>query len=179
MEFFEVVNNRHSYRGPFTDAPVPDEDLSRIVEAGIKAPSGGNRQSTSFVVVNDASVIEQIAALAPNSQVLATCPALIAIVVNRPPESEAPGPCFGFQDYAAAMENMLLAITALGYASVWLEGMLHSQEGKGARAVADILGVPSPKVVRALIPVGVAAEPLSDRGRKPFDERACWNRWAG
>lgn len=30
--------------------------------------------------------------------------------------------CFDVQDYAAAIENMLLAIESLGYASCWIEG---------------------------------------------------------
>jgi nitroreductase len=178
MEFFETVSGRHSYRGAFTDAPVPHADLTKIVEAGIKAPSAVNWQTTSFVIVNEPDVLDRIKALAPDSRVLGTCQAIIVVVMDGPEESPRPGAFFGFQDYAAAVENMLLAITALGYASVWTEGMLHREEDKGAHIVADLLGVPSPKRVRALLPVGVPAEPLVDRGRRPFDERAHWNHWA-
>ena len=175
MKFFEAVNSRHSYRGPFTGDPVPDADLVKIVEAGIKAPSAGNRQTTNFVIVNNPEVVQQIAALAPNSQGLGTCQAIIVVLMDWPEDSGGPG--MGFHDYSAAVENMLLAITALGYASVWTEGMLHTDEDKNAKVVADMLGVPSSKKVRTLLPVGVPAEPLTDRGRKPFDERTSWNQW--
>ena len=178
MEFFETVNSRHSYRGAFTDTSVPQADLVSIVEAGIKAPSAVNWQTTSFVIVNESDVLERIKALAPGSKVLATCQAIIVVVADGPEESPRPGLFFGVQDYAAAVENMLLAITALGYASVWTEGMLHSNNDENARILAELLGVPSPKTVCALLPVGVPAEPLVDRGRKPFDERAYWNHWA-
>ena len=77
MEFFETVNSRHSYRGPFTDAPVLDTDLVKIVEAGIKAPSAGNRQTTSFVIVNEPEVLDQIRAQAPDNRTLSTCQAAI------------------------------------------------------------------------------------------------------
>jgi len=176
MEFFETVNSRHSYRGPYTDAPVPDADLVKIVEAGIKAPSAANWQTTSFVIVNDPEVLNKIRALAPDIKGLNTCQALIAVVADGPEESPRPGLFFGVQDYAAATENMLLAITALGYASVWTEGMLARDDN--ARTVGDLLDVPSPKKVRVLLPVGVPAEPLADRGRKPFVERAHWNHWS-
>ena len=53
MEVFEAFARRYSYRGPFTDAPVPREDLRKIVQAGIQAPSGKNEQVVSFVIVDD------------------------------------------------------------------------------------------------------------------------------
>ncbi|RMG04478.1 MAG: nitroreductase, partial [Planctomycetota bacterium] len=59
MDVFEAIRRRHSYRGPFTDAPVPREDLRKIVEAGIRAPSGKNEQTTSFVIVDDPALLEQ------------------------------------------------------------------------------------------------------------------------
>ena len=33
MDFFEAVAKRYSYRGEFTDAPVPRGDLEKIVQA--------------------------------------------------------------------------------------------------------------------------------------------------
>ena len=40
MDFFDAVDGRFSYRGPMDSAPVTREHLRRIVEAGLKAPSG-------------------------------------------------------------------------------------------------------------------------------------------
>ena len=174
MEFFEVVNSRHSYRGPFTAQPVPQADLRRIVEVGIKAPSGMNAQTTTFVVVDDPMLLRQIWALAPDNKALSTCPALIALVMDGPDDAGRP-PVVGVEDYAAAAGYLLLAITSLGYASVWIQGMLSRPEN--AQAIGALLGVPAPKTVRVMLPLGVPAEPLSDRGRKTFDERARWNRW--
>ena len=53
MDVFEAIAKRHSYRGPFKDQPISREDLRRIVQAGIQAPSGGNRQTTTFVIADD------------------------------------------------------------------------------------------------------------------------------
>ena len=63
MEFFDVVKNRGSYRGEFLPEAVRDEDLERILDAGIRAPSGYNLQTTSFIAVKDARLRAEIAGI--------------------------------------------------------------------------------------------------------------------
>ena len=84
---------------------------------------------------------------------------------------------FAAEDCAASVENMLLAITALGYASVWLDGVLRC-ENKAAR-IGQLLGVPAGRTVRILLPLGVAAEPGVQKEKLPFDQRAWFNRYGG
>ena len=81
--------------------------------------------------------------------------AMIACVVD--PRSVYHGLAFAAEDCAACVENMLLVITALGYASVWLDGVLR-RDDKAAR-VGRLLGVPEGKDVRIVLPLGVPAEP--------------------
>ncbi len=173
MDFFEAIARRHSYRGAFEPQRVPREDLRAIVQAGIQAPSGYNGQSTSFVVVDSEPLVARIAAITENTTV-AGAPALIAVVMDPGATADRKF-CFGVEDYAAATENMLLAITALGYASVWLDGALRS-EGRAA-AVGELLGVPPDREVRVILPVGVPAEAHRQKEKKPFAERASFNRW--
>lgn len=175
MDCLQAIHARHSYRGPYTATPVPRQDLIEIVKAGIQAPSGNNCQTTSFVIVTAPEMLRRIATIAPDSPALATCPALIAAVMDAPSEIPEGLEFFGVEDYSAAVENMLLAITALGYASVWFDGVLR--QNNNAQFVGELLHVPSQKQVRVLLPVGVPAEPLVDHGRKPFDERAHWEQW--
>lgn len=61
MDFFDVVSTQRAIRHLKPD-PIPDETLRRILEAAICAPSGGNRQSWSFVVIRDAELRETVAA---------------------------------------------------------------------------------------------------------------------
>ena len=173
MDVFEAIARRHSYRGAFAPRAVPRTDLERIVDAGIRAPSGYNGQSTSFVVVDDRAVLARIAE-ATGSAPIAGAPAAIVVVMD--PEA-TPGKDFrfGVEDYAAAAENMLLAITALGYATVWLDGMLR-REGRAAK-VGALLGVPPSREVRVILPVGAAAEAGTQHEKKPFAERAWFNAW--
>lgn len=177
MDVFEAIARRHSYRGPMEDRPVPREDLVRIVQAGIQAPSGYNAQTTHFVIVDDPDLLAQIAALDPNSVVLREAKALIACVVPRAPEPGAKRLFFAAEDCAAAVENMLLAITALGYASVWLEGWVR-YEGR-EEALSRLLGVPKDRMVKVLLPVGVPARQEQQHPKKPFEERAWFNGYGG
>jgi nitroreductase len=172
MDLFDAIAKRHSYRGSFTDAPVPREDLIKIVQAGIQAPSGKNEQTTSFVVVDDPALIAQIADLF-NRPVCSTARAMIACVVD--PRPVLPSLSFAVEDSAAAVENMLLAVTALGYATVWLDGVLR-RDGIAAR-IGSLLGVPDGLTVRILLPLGVPAEPGQQKDKLPFSQRAWFNRY--
>jgi nitroreductase len=174
MELFEALAKRHSYRGPFTDAPVPREDLRKIVQAGIQAPSGKNEQVVSFVIVDDPELLRRVAAVV-NRPVCNTAKAMIACVADPRPVFE--GFSFDREDCAAAVENMLLAITALGYASVWLDGVLRVNQV--AEKVGQLLGVPAGKTVRVLLPLGVPAQPGVQKEKLPFEKRAWFNRYGG
>jgi nitroreductase len=174
MDLFEALARRHSYRGPFTDAPIPREDLRKIVQAGIQAPSGKNEQVVSFVIVDDPELLRQVAEVV-NRPVCRAAKAMIACVADPRPVFE--GLSFDREDCAAAVENMLLAITALGYASVWLDGVLRL--GNVAETVGQMLGMPAGKTVRILLPLGAPAEPGVQREKLPFDKRAWFNRYGG
>lgn len=174
MDVFEAIAKRHSYRGAFRDVPVPREDLQRIVEAALKAPSGYNAQTTSFVIVDDAALLAQLSAMNPESVAMRTAKAVIVCCMDKP-ETNSERIFFGLENYGAAVENAWLAATALGYATVWIDGWLR-REGR-AEAVGRLLGVPEGVEVRVLLPIGVPAEPGHQREKRPFHERAWWNRY--
>ena len=67
MDFVDVVRKRRMVRN-FTDEPVPDEVIERIVEAGQHAPSAGFSQGVVYVVVTDADTRRQIAEIADEEQ---------------------------------------------------------------------------------------------------------------
>ena len=172
MELFEAIAKRCSYRGDFTSAPVPRNDLQRIVQAGIQAPSACNQQVASFVIVDDPALLRQIADIVAKP-VCHSAKAMIACIGDpRPVYAHW---SFAAEDCAAAVENMLLAITALGYATVWLDGALRAEER--AQRIGQLLGVPSDQTVRILLPIGVPVEPVPQRERRPFNERAWFNRY--
>jgi len=74
-------------------------------------------------------------------------------------------PLPGLQSVAAAIENMLLAIHALGYGSCWMTGPLVAQE-----AFQKLLGYGKEQTAVALLPMGVPDENPPARSRKPLKE---------
>jgi nitroreductase len=173
MELFEAIAKRHSYRGAFKETLIPRDDLVTIVQAGLQAPSGKNAQTTSFVIVDNAVLLEQIAEMLERP-VCSTARAMIVCVID--PRPVLAGISFAVEDCAAAVENMLLAITALGYATVWLDGALRTDDLAGR--IGRLLGVPPGKSVRILLPLGIPDQPGTQREKLVFDQRAWFNRYA-
>lgn len=174
MEFFEVVKKRYSHKGAFDPThPVPREHLVQIVEAGIAAPSAANGQSTEFIIIDDKALLAQIGEIT-GSVPLKTAPASIAVVSDV--GTGAPGVSYYLEDYAAAMENMLLAATALGYACGWIDAVFKDPAIRNA--VSELLYVPDDRRLMAIMPVGRPGEPATRRPKKPFERRASWNRYA-
>jgi len=112
MDIFEVFARRHSYRGEMHDEAVPREMLKEIVQAGIQAPSGKNTQSAVFVVIDDQAIVEEIRRMHQNNKAMQQAAAFIACIVDSSPECVLGEYNFQIEDCAAAVENMLLAITA-------------------------------------------------------------------
>jgi len=147
MEFFDVLNTRRSVR-KYSPEPVGRDVLERIVAAGIEAPSGCNEQLRHYVIVDDPAVMDELRGV---SSALTGAPTAIVLLI------EPKGTKFGefyVQDASAAMENMLLAAVALGYAACWVEGALRPRE----QEVRKLLGVPDNLRVWSLLPVGKPAE---------------------
>ena len=171
MDFFQTLEQRHSYRGKFAAMPVPREHLRRIMEAGLAAPSGCNKQTTSLIAVDDPVLLKRLHAVIQPS-VGETAPSMICVLTRR--IFAYRDRCFAEQDYAAAIENMLLAIVALGYQSCWIEGHITDTDRIGDQ-MARILGIPEEYDLVAFLPVGVAEEPCKPPHKQPFEERAWFN----
>jgi len=153
---------------------VPREDLRRIVEAGIRAPSAANKQVASFVVVDDPGLLREIAEIV-DKPVCRSAKAVIVYIAD--PRLILGGVSFATEDCDASVENMLLAVTALGYATVWLDGVLRREDR--ARRIARLLGVPDDREIRILLPIGVPAEQHAQKEKLPFEKRAWFNRYGG
>lgn len=170
MDLFTAIAKRHSYRGDYLPQPVPREHLRQIVQAGIQAPSGCNAQTTSFIIIDDPELVMAVREIVARP-FLAQAPAFIACVIDPTPAYK--NCSFAAEDCAAATENMLLAITALGYASVWLDGVLRTQKIK--EHLSALLKLPASREIRILLPVGQPATVVSQRERMPFEQRAWFN----
>jgi len=173
MDLFDVIKKRFSYRGPYESTPVPREDLKKILEAGLAAPSGCNKQTTSLIAVDDPELINSIFNIVKKNGFSGKIPpAGICVLTQRIPAYD--DYYFNVQDYSAAIQNILLAITALGYESCWIEGQI-TERSETQEQIAKILNTPREYIIVGFLPVGVS----QGDGRRPrykaFSERAWFN----
>lgn len=171
MNTFDTIFARQSYRGKYLPTAVPRDHLKKILEAGYAAPSGCNKQTTAFIAVDDAKILKQLHSviIPPLGE---TAPAMICVLTRRIIAYR--DRTFFIQDYAAAIENMLLAIADLGYASCWIEGHVTDTDRIGYQ-MQKILGVPDEYELVCYLPVGIAAEELKPVKKRPFEDRAWLN----
>lgn len=174
MEFFNTVEARHCYRGKFLDEKISRKELEKIVTAGVLAPSGKNEQTTEFVIVDDAELLAQIREL-HNMPAVQTASAMIVCLIDKQPQPVYEGKSFQIEDCAVATENMLLAIAAMGYASVWIDGALRI-EGRSDK-ICKIISAPLTKAVRILLPIGKPEKATSQPPKKAFNQRAYFNKY--
>lgn len=161
MDALEAIRRRRSVR-QYTGAPIPRADLETIVDAGRLAATGSNRQPWEFIVITDRAMIEQLKVA---SQWMEKAGAIIAVVMD-------PSSRWWLEDGSAAVENMLIAATALGYGSCWLEGYTLPLEEE----FKALLGIPPEKRLLTLVPIGVpVAWPTKDK--KPLSEVLYWERY--
>ena len=171
MNVSEAISLRHSYRGRYRQSKVPREDLVSIMKAGLAAPSGCNMQTTSLIAVDDPETLKRLRAVI-TPPVCETAPAMICVLTQR--INAYRDHCYAVQDYSAAIENMLLAMTELGYSSCWIEGHITDEDRIGAQ-MAVILGVPEDYELVCFLPVGIAETSPVPPKKKEFEKRAWFN----
>ena len=172
MDTLQAIADRHSYRGPYLSDLVPREDLVRIMEAGLAAPSGCNKQTTSLVAIDDPEVLERVRALIHPPLKRENAPAAICVLTQR--VNAYRDKCFAVQDYSAAIENMLLATTALGYATCWDEGHI-TDDDRLCDQMANVLGVPEGYDLVCYLPIGRSVHEPRGPKKDAFEDHAWFN----
>lgn len=162
MDAIEAIKKRRSVRS-YTGDVIPRKDLETIIDCGRLAATGGNRQPWEFVVVTDRRIIEQLKVAA---EWMDKAGAIVAVVMD--PESR-----WWIEDGSAAIENILIAGTALGYGTCWLEGWTLPREDE----FKELLRIPSGKRLLTLIPIGVPAGAPSEIEKKPLADVLRWETY--
>ncbi len=161
MDALEAIRKRRSVR-EYTGESIPREDLEKIVDAGRLAATGSNRQPWDFIVVTDRKMINQLKMVA---EWMEKAGAIIAVVLD-------PSSRWWKEDGSAAVENMLIASTALGYGSCWLEGYTLEREEE----LKELLDVPSERRLLTLVPIGVPTG-WPTKEKKSLAEVIHWERY--
>lgn len=118
MDAMEAMLTRRSVK-KYKDTPVPRELLDKIVEAGLQAPSGLNKQSPIILVVTDKKIRDELSFVNAGKDPFKRAdpfygaPAVLVVLADK----SVP---FRVYDGSLVMENMLLAAHALGLGACWI-----------------------------------------------------------
>ena len=161
----DAIKNRRACRA-FKSDMVEEEKIKEIVDAGLLAPSGMNRQTSVIIVIKDKKTRDELMKL--NSSFLGrevdgfyNAPVILLVIAHKDGLS--------MQDGAATIENMLIEATNQGLASIWVHRAkeeIESEEGRKILAFTglnfdDYIGIghvaigypqdgykPAPKIIR-------------------------------
>jgi nitroreductase len=203
----KVIQDRRSIR-EWTEEPVSEEDLAKILEAGRQAPSGENAQPWRFIVVKDPVARKKLAALAGGgsgrrftaefvthqmherfatlqdeakkkaafekltsgqvSQFSENAPITI-IICGKKDVWDTP------YDTSAAIENMLLMITALDLGACWVIAVCF--DVREEERTKELLGIPEEYKTISLVSIGHPKRPHRQRPRIPINQLVFSEKW--
>ncbi len=150
-----------------------DEGLVRdLLEAAMAAPSAVAKDPWDFVVIRNREMLAGIAEGLPNGKMLADVPVGIVICGNlqRAHDGQL---SYLLQDCSASIENLLLAVSALGLGACWLG--VHPREDR-VQHIRSLLSIPDGIIPISAIAIGWPAESPAPRTRYREDavHRETW-----
>lgn len=188
-DLYDVISRRRDVRSQFTGAPIPDDVLRRVLEAGHAAPSVGLSQPWDFVLVRDPALREEFAdhvtterdvfAASLDAARAATFSRIkidgvressLSVVVTYDPDRGAPAVLgrhaiadAGLYSVCLAIQNLWLAATAEDLGVGWVS--FYREE-----FVRKLLGIPDGVRPVAWLCLG----PVTHLEQTPDLERAGW-----
>lgn len=154
MEALETILTRRSVRR-FTDEPITDEELEKLLESAMSGPSCTNARDWQFIVVRERETLAKMAeANGPPAEPLRHC-ALAVLICGDLERAFPPAPDYWVIDGAIAGQNICLAAHALGLGAVWLGTWPQMERVYGQR---KLFGLPYSVVPHSIIALGRPAQ---------------------
>ena len=166
MDFKELVARRRSHR-KYSEEPVAEADLKKILRAALMSPSSKCRRDWQFIVVQDKEVIKQLAASkSAGSQFLEGTPLAIVVTGN-----EDTNDCW-IEDASIAAITMQYQAEELGLGSCWIEIRGRATEaGQDAEDyIRQLMSLPQQMRVLCVVAIGHA----TDERRMQNEDKLKW-----
>mgnify|MGYP000256372196 CR=1 FL=1 len=170
MDLWEAIKGRRSIRR-YRDEPVDRKLILSIINAARYAPSSRNMQPWEFLVVQDRETLRRLSEVHQWAWPLRNAPLAIICLANQ-----ELSPRRYLCDVSCAIENMLLAAYAAGLGACWIA--VHSMEDNVVEdKVREILSIPKPYRIVAMISVGWPAEEPKPKSLRPLEEIVHWEKF--
>ena len=161
MDFMELAKERYSVRS-FSDKPVEQEKLDKIIEAGLVAPTAKNQQPVRIYVMKSDEAMAKMNAL---TRCIYGAPMALLVCYNEEEAWHSPFNDWydaGEMDATIILTHMMLEAWEQGIGSCWVGLFDHIEAAKAFGLPAEIKPV-------AIMPLGYAAE-----GSKPSPMHAVY-----
>jgi len=184
MSLFDILENRASVRS-FREDPLTDDQVAALLHAAERAPTAGNLQDYSIVLVTDPDLKATLAELCWRQPFIKKAPLFMIFNIDQHRSSrwieryggrkvfDGPtGFARSFMDLGIASENVVLAAEALGLGSVYVAIVAGA-----AKSIRRLLGYP-PLVVPVLgLCAGVPEKRPQPKPRLPLRAIMHQNRY--
>jgi nitroreductase len=168
MDVMEAITGRRSIRS-FLSRDVEEEKLKAVLDAGRLAPSARNLQDWRFIVVRDPATRKSLAEASRNQEFVGQAPVVVVACGTSDYVMTCGQPAY-VMDVTIAVDHMTLAAFSLGLGTCWI-GAFYEEK------VKQILGIPEPVRVVALLPIGYPDQASKPTSRKKVDEILAYERW--
>jgi len=171
MKLEEAINKRTSIRN-FSDKSVAFGPVLEAIDAANQAPFAGNVNNLKFLIVEQKESKDHIARFSQQLWISDASWIVIICSQNKHLENlyEERGVEYAKQQAGAAIENMLLSLTAQGLASCWV-GEFSEQEIKVK------FKIPQDWNIEAIIPIGYAKSKSVKKKKADLENKIFWEKW--
>ncbi|MCR4689142.1 MAG: nitroreductase family protein [Saccharofermentans sp.] len=150
MDFLELAKSRYSCRA-FTDRPIEDEKLAKLIEAARIAPTGKNNQPQRIYILKSEDAIEKINSICKCIFGAKTV-FMIAVDTDREWKSTyEEGFTSGIEDISIVATHIMLEAKELGLETCWVNAFPQSK-------AEALFAIPENEKVILLMPVGYPDE---------------------
>lgn len=139
MDTMQTLLTRVSVKKYKSD-PVPKEIIDQIIQAGLQAPSGLNKQAPIILAVTNKEVRDELSALNAGkdpffrADPFYNAPCVLVVLADKSV------PTYVY-DGSLVMENLLLAAHALGFGACWIHRAKETFETPEGKALLKKLGI--------------------------------------
>lgn len=137
-EILKVIGDRRSTKKFKSDMP-PLEDIRKIVEAGLSAASGRNRQAPIIVAVTNKEIRDKLslanaAVMGASGDPFYGAPVVLVVLADKSVNTRV-------YDGSVSMGNMMLAAHSLGLGSCWIHRAKETFESEEWQSWLSSIGV--------------------------------------